>query len=200
MQIFSQLCKCELRLSFKLLQPVLDEQYHVFHPLSMFKSQLLSDDLDLSFSQRDNPPAVLLDDCMCVRDDYLSFGATEGQLWKYSLIDRTLDIISTPEGVVRCHGLAVWSKKLVLVGGQSNDGQTSSYNVWVRQGTTVKLHHRYQWKGSRSIQMASFCQQQGTKDFCLLCIDGTILLWCPKKILGTAIQMSPIFWKALRQC
>ena len=156
------------------MQPVLVNDEHVFHPLSVFESQLLSGDLDLSFGQDNNPPAVLLDDCIYVRDEYPSYGATEGQLWKYSLIDRSLDIISTPEGVVRCYGLAVWSKKLVLVGGQSNDGQTSSYNVWVRQGTTVKLHHQYQWNGSRSIQMASFCQQQGTKDFCLLCIDGTI--------------------------
>lgn len=120
---------------FNLLQPVLVDDEYVFHPLSVFESQLLSDDHNLSFSQDNNPPAVVLDECVYVRDDYPSFRATNGQLWKYSMISKSLDIIPTPKGVVRHYGLAVWSEKLVLVGGQSNDGQKSSFNVWVHQGS-----------------------------------------------------------------
>ena len=66
---------------------------------------------------------------MYVGDYNYRRGATCGQLWKYSRLDRSWNILETPHGAVTDYCLAVWSDKLVLI-----TANLLSNTVWIRQG------------------------------------------------------------------
>ena len=101
-----------------------------FHPLAELKPEQLSE----HFAQRlsEGSPSVLLKNDVYVGDYYRPNGATHGQLSKYSLIERSWDILATPEGAVRGYSLSVWSDKLVLLGAVSEDHKSLD-KVWVHQ-------------------------------------------------------------------
>ena len=107
----------------------------IWHPLAVLEPEWLDYDANkLHSPQHGRHPPVLLDNCIYVGGSP-SYGSSKGELLKYSLAERSWDIIRTPKEAAEGYVLAMYSNKVVLVGGQSIRDQVRSNKVWVRQGT-----------------------------------------------------------------